>query len=280
MTDPLFLSADPTTRKLRESHVPPRLSDVALTAKIQAHVPDVPADVVSSPHIPRLLAWVQGTPLPDTRDGDLVIEYIAGQRFFDNFAGGLSAEWVEQVSDGAWAVVDDPTASNGKALKLTGASSTPRVLDFTPAATGIGAPEQIEILSRVKGMYTTSSSNTAIGARMSGAPGAVSGVTLAAYQNVLRLVRFTNGAQAQSSAEFTAPAGSWINLRLRVDGTNVMAKGWVDGDPEPEEWMITATTDLAPGGWTGLYGFLAVEQTWDYVSIATGSLSALPEAEA
>lgn len=41
MTNPLFISADPVTKKLRESHLPARLSDDALTQKIAATTPDL-----------------------------------------------------------------------------------------------------------------------------------------------------------------------------------------------------------------------------------------------
>jgi hypothetical protein len=59
-----------------------------------------------------------------------------------------------------------------------------------------------------------------------------------------RLLANTNDTQIP--ALWTGAAGTWRLMRIKVSGTQVQVRGWVQGDAEPGTWAITHTLAATP----------------------------------
>lgn len=66
---------------------------------------------------------------------------------------------------------------------------------------------------------------------------------------VLKVVSGTFSAIGSSPG--SVQADQWYWLRMRVEGTSIKAKRWVDGDSEPGMWNIDETDASLSSGWIG-----------------------------
>lgn len=66
---------------------------------------------------------------------------------------------------------------------------------------------------------------------------------------VMKIVSGTFGAIGSSS--MSVQDSRWYWLRMRVEGTSIKAKCWVDGDSEPGAWGIDETDASLSSGWIG-----------------------------
>ena len=86
----------------------------------------------------------------------------------------------------------------------------------------------------------------------------------------LVLYRITTGYPlALASTPFPWAAKRWYLARFRVNGTNLKAKVWADGDAEPGAWMLeTADATWASGG-VGLWSGYVPNNAYDFINVAT-----------
>jgi hypothetical protein len=86
----------------------------------------------------------------------------------------------------------------------------------------------------------------------------------------------TETVLATASTTMTNVAGQAYKIRLRVEGSTIMARAWRTQDAEPGGWQVTATdTDLPNAGSVGVRTFISTTNTntlpvvvpWDDFSI-------------
>ncbi|MCX4572293.1 poly-gamma-glutamate hydrolase family protein [Streptomyces sp. NBC_01571] len=62
--------------------------------------------------------------------------------------------------------------------------------------------------------------------------------------------------------QFTHAAGRMFRLRLKITGSTLNAKMWLDGSPEPDGWSVTTTdTSLSAAGAVGMRSLLSSANT-------------------
>ncbi|MDO5374229.1 MAG: hypothetical protein Q4F10_12315 [Corynebacterium glutamicum] len=285
MTNPLFLSADPSTKKLRESHVPPRLTDAALSAKIAASVGNVTPDgVITSADFSTIK--ITNDPMEEAPVGTLLFYMPLPETIFTNFSGlpigeapgGWTTRW---ATNRMWRIIEDATASNGVALECSSAAGTAglqwdvidRILD--------GATDG-EIIWKWK------TSNLVVPARAftcgSGEPAAPT-MFHGAMRNSssFSLGKFVDGVHTSSVGTTKAvtdfSANTWYISRMRKSGTTLQARTWIATDTEPGSWEMEVTDSaLSQSGWWGLLSHVAAgataTHTYDWVGFAAGDNTA------
>lgn len=109
------------------------------------------------------------------------------------------------------------------------------------------------------------------------------GVTTTSYyvdvQNTsLRINRYSPSAGFNNLASASFPgyqADTPYHVVLRREGTNLMAKIWPLGQPEPAGWMVQTTNTVLDRGWVGIGHFgTTTYNDWLWFSVATGGRSA------
>jgi hypothetical protein len=70
--------------------------------------------------------------------------------------------------------------------------------------------------------------------------------------NLILLKNMAGMATRLGAVPFKAIARVAYTLRFRVSGTSLSAKAWQTGNPEPANWMVTATDTSFQGGFGGL----------------------------
>jgi hypothetical protein len=144
----------------------------------------------------------------------------------------LSDRW--RTHDGTWTVVDGT-------LQLAGDGTGRRIIlrrhregDFTASVRvklGDGGYDQGSLMFNVLNgsyyylLFFGQSSN-------------------AAYNNKLAIAKSTNGTPATSplaSTPLVAAPDTWYTLSMAYTAGRIEAKAWADGDPEPEDWQVSAT---------------------------------------
>jgi hypothetical protein len=75
-----------------------------------------------------------------------------------------------------------------------------------------------------------------------------------------------------SSAPVTVNTNVWVWIKLRVNGTSIKSKAWLDGGTEPATWTTDNTdSDVSAAGWVGIFSFSSVGDPYDigYFAVAT-----------
>src|SRR5690606_8557258 len=119
----------------------------------------------------------------------------------------------------------------------------------------------------MKGRFRNGSSGfKGIVLRAHGGPNSTNWVGLMLRAQTLEINREQNGSfQIVTSVAFSPEADVDYWFRFRVEGNQYYGKVWRAGDPEPADWMITATVAHPPFGWPGLYAASsALEYRFDY----------------
>lgn len=285
MTNPLFLSADPDTKKLRESHVPARLTDAMLSAKIAAAVGTVTPDgAVTSTDFTHIK--LSHDPTEEAPAGTVIFYLPPPVTLFTTFSGlpvgetpsGWTPRW---ATSRMWKVVEDPTASGGVALECASASGTSG-LQWDAVSTILGSGTDGELVWKWR------TGNLVVPARgfMAGSGDATSPTMFhGAMRNisVASLGKFVDGEHTVTIGnQKTLPgleAATWYISRMRKTGSLLQARTWRADEIEPVEWQMEATDDAISGtGWWGLLSHVAAganaTHTYDWVGFALGDRTA------
>lgn len=240
----------------------------------------VPAGVVTSETIGRIVLVREGDPLPPLAQGDIVVRHARpGATYFTDFAdtavGQIPAGWTDRWNTGAgWTVVEDATASAGKALKGTAANE--RLLSWD-AINADPDRAEVEVLTRIKGLGTWVSHAVAL--RASGAAASKRGYRGGAQFNTHAGIYkyIANTAGAIGSTPYTLTVNVWHLIRFRAEGDQIKLKMWRDGQPEPAAWTIQATNaEITEAGWVGaLVTSGNGDHVFDWFAVATGGRTAV-----
>lgn len=197
-----------------------------------------------------------------------------------------SARWV--TSNSTWAVRADSGAAGGKRLEHTATADAQRLLSWDVIDADSGRAD-VEVLAKFRSTYSSTTQRELIHliARASGAAGDETGYrvnlsrstsTLASNRRI-RLQKLVNGTITDLAQVNDLPyeANKWYWLRFRVNGTNLQARFWAEGETEPAGWTVTATDgDITAAGWAGVGRFSQNNIVdWDYVNIATAGDTAV-----
>ena len=152
-------------------------------------------------------------------------------------------------------------SSSGETYTLTGASATASILNNegviaanggsdTHAQPGSTTANNMGLQCRIA--IGASSDNAGIEARYASA-GGTSSYRLE-WLGALALIRTISGAQTTlASSAFPMTPGLFYQFKLWVIGTGLFGKVWLDGTPEPANWMLSWTdASLTSGGWAVL----------------------------
>jgi hypothetical protein len=167
-------------------------------------------------------------------------QYITS--FENDIIGQPPADWTKVGAQAAslTPVIDNLRAGsdNGKILHIeTSSTSAQRALVWDTA----GDHHDVEILARVYGELNGSYTDSAgIMSRMD--PATVKGVSLVLTNQSTRYVRVADSVGPLGTISWVWPYGAWIWLRLKVEGLNVKAKAWQDGQQEPVAWQWEGVT--------------------------------------
>lgn len=268
---PLLLSADPDTKRLRENHVPVRLSDAALTTKILAEGGGVvPDGVVTSP---------QGVSLEITNDPDhigednaIVFLYETWQHFADLSTDGLTKLTPRLEPSTRW-TSEDGFVRHAKGTVLRTAQ-TIDALDEQDDRVDVEIA--VKMKSPTQGEYFTLPS---VVVRASGeGRDSASLIYFTVHPTKAVLGRYVNGEPIEGRRVVNFPdrgTDAWTWVRLRVIGNRAQARFWEDGETEPDTWLIEDTItepELLGPGWVGL--FSAGIATADYAAIGVANSGA------
>jgi len=183
-------------------------------------------------------------------------------QYFTDFSGetlgsipaGWSTRWA--AGSGTFLVVEDETATGGKALHAQDSNNS-QVKGLTlDAADGDAGVENSELVMRWKGVSGFSLLILGVFARGSGSAHSSANYYCAQMGTGAqrRIGKRINGAPTTiQSAAFSHVLETWYWMRLRVSGTTIQVKHWTDGETEPEAWTFTSTeTELTGAGWVGI----------------------------
>src|SRR5690606_7951569 len=81
--------------------------------------------------------------------------------------------------------------------------------------------------------------------------------------------KLLNGSTSTlGSTAFSFSTEVWYWLRLRCEGTDIKAKVWEDGDPEPG-WMIEETDSDISSGYAGVENITS-GMAYQFIGVGTG----------
>ena len=184
----------------------------------------------------------------------------SGTTWFTNFSlatvGTTAPDLMKVRSNHRWdfnlIVRADPSAPGGKVLKLEGPNPTVNGSSRPHAWLQVPAANEQEIVVRLR---TADTVYAAGGAYLSGSVNSLNlpseyGARFA--RSRFSMWNYKNGSF--NSVEVLAPEwvpGQWMWIRLRMTSTQVMARYWVDGQPEPASWRFTQARNFGANGGSG-----------------------------
>lgn len=180
-----------------------------------------------------------------------------------------TARWV--TTNATWLATTVASTDGGKVLRKTSTTNVRRLLSWD-AVDGDANRADCEILARIR----TSSANAdqiRLHLRGSGAAASETAYGLAlGSTTTLTLHKYVAGVSTNlSTGTYNYSVNTWYHIRFRVNGTTLSAKVWLDTEPEPSAWTLTATDSaISAAGWVGVGNFdSGGTLDVDYLSIGT-----------
>ena len=189
--------------------------------------------------------------------------------FSEDAPGEAPADWSQVWHSSRWEVVDSP-----RLLRHTVEGSNSRralVWDEPGIVSG-----DVEVRTAVR--FLSAATFFQLPILISGEAGSENAYYLDVRRSdgELRLNRYLNGAfTTLARASFKAEVGKWYHLRFRREGAELLARVWLEGEPEPEQWQIRHQDTSLLVGAVGVAGFNEGSvNDWAFFSVGTGGESA------
>lgn len=189
--------------------------------------------------------------------------------FSEDAPGEAPADWSQVWHSSRWEVVDSP-----RLLRHTVEGSNSRralVWDEPGIVSG-----DVEVRTAVR--FLSAATFFQLPILISGEAGSENAYYLDVRRSdgMLRLNRYLNGAfTTLARASFKAEVGKWYHLRFRREGAELLARVWLEGEPEPEQWQIRHQDTSLLTGAVGVAGFHEGSvNDWAFFSVGTGGESA------
>ena len=234
------------------------------------------ASATKSPTVRRIL--VSPNPEEPLSEGDLLLVYQQAEAtYYTDFADGTIGSppegWTDRWNATAWAITEDATSTSGKVLYHP---SGPR--SFLSWDETYGTDTEALVKARCLTSDPAQTLTGGVMVRGGGTDATATGYALLILsETAARLGKYDGGTfSLLGTAAFAVPATSRYWLRLRAVGDQVMGKAWLDGDPEPAEWLLTATdTAISGPGYAGVVsGVTNSESSYDLVGVGLNGATA------
>lgn len=270
------MSLQPPERRLvTEATLPDYIADIPAVADEVAQAVER-RELVQAASVRRIVA--SDDPNEPLEDGDLLLVYSPPFTAFTDFSGVILADdFTEVYTDGAWRILTGQAGATGGALlQATDAATTRRGLAWD-LLTGRPDTADVEVVTRVR-VSPSGGIQSAVMVRGSGAAGAETCYVAVVMADTLRIYRIVGGTSqlAASAVPFPQPGTpNFYWIRLRAFGSQIQAKAWNDGSPEPAGWMVTAVDTAITGpGWVGAYASQGQTQSWDLLGVGLDGAAA------
>ena len=264
-----------------ESMIDPKLGRAEADATY-AKKGDLPAGAVTSGQVVRIVAVLEGEPVPALAEGDLVVQYrLPGSIYYKDFSGdtaGVSPNLspptnMTQLLSGVANVREFSTGTGGKVLITPSSGTTAYALT---EAQGDAFYEDAEFLVRWR---TETSHGLNVFFNVDAASDSFYRIGYIAT-GAVRWTTRRNGVNA-STPEVSIPVlpnNTWCMMRARMAGGVISGKVWVETDPEPTDWQYSrALADFPPLLPAGPHGVGSVDTQIriDNITHATGGTVAV-----
>ena len=199
-----------------------------------------------------------------------------GLQFTGGTAWTLPAGWsaTSAPSGVTWRVAADLTVPDGRAMRSVVTTTGRHILRHDDVPDTVAAQE---VLVKLR-MADADGRGPGVALRhtMNGSSESAYVVYLRPNTGQLEINRFLNGGWLfLDEAPFPNAPGTWYWLRFRAEGTQLSAKAWADGDPEPAGWTATATDTGIGAGSVGLYSYEPNTVDYDLFAYAAGGATAV-----
>lgn len=177
-------------------------------------------------------------------------------------------------------------ATDGEVWTLSGGTATLSIASNTGVVTGSASG----VVWAQLGSATCTDSETLVRVSCTSATNTIAGILLRDGDTGMRYYCFLQGAGASGSFQINSQSGSTVAtvvtapvtivsggfawIRVRVIGSNFLAKTWAYGTDEPTSWTLTGT-DVTYAG-AGTFGLVAYAAGTDTVTFDHFSVRALP----
>jgi len=188
----------------------------------------------------------------------------------DAAPSGWTARWT--TTNSTWAI-RSKTGIPFQVLEHTASSTGARRLLSWDSLDSDADRANVEVLALIRSNSTVSLQNNVL-VRGAGAAGSETAYGLVTNNTAFHLNKWVSGTSTQLGSTLSTPAftaGTWYWVRLRVNGTAIKAKVWLDGTAEPASWSSEVTDSaVAAAGWVGVGAFQASGiRDFGYVAIGT-----------
>lgn len=209
-------------------------------------------------------------------------------QYFTDFSeyttGSQPDDWSPfYASDGVWTVVEDATALGGKALRGEDQSTSGLRGLLWDDVNSDPARANVEAVIRYKLNSHDSTALVFLLVRGSGSWHTTDASYYAGAQalNKRRIVKRVSGAPTTlEEVSYTLSTGVWAWMRVRVAGSSLTVKHWLDSESEPSAWTFESTqSELSDAGFVGIAIGAGISTpktiaTFDVFGVGTGGDSA------
>lgn len=182
-------------------------------------------------------------------------------QYFTDFSeyttGSQPDDWSPfYASDGAWTVVEDATALGGKALRGEDQSTSGLRGLLWDDVNSDPARANVEAVIRYKLNSASATALVFLLVRGSGSWHTTDASYYAGSQalNKRRIVKRVSGAATTlEEVSYALSTGVWAWMRVRVAGSSLTVKHWLDSESEPSAWTFESTqSELSDAGFVGI----------------------------
>ena len=203
-------------------------------------------------------------------------------QFSTNFSGYTTgdapSDWTSRWNAISATVEEVAETEGGKVLRFVAATDTRRALSWD----AVGSASDVETLTKFR-ILDASVVRTVWPARIRGGGEAGSESSYDAYFSTggsgggHRLHKYVSGASTNLTSNLPPDLNTdWRWLRLRVNGTSLQYRTWLDGEAEPGSWDGDASDPSLTTGWVGIGQFSEGTVEFDVFTVGTDGDTAPP----
>lgn len=220
-------------------------------------------ELSTSPGIARTItdpaAWIN--------DGEIAAVISEKHRALDFSAGTTGMSFYDETGGSTWVLdaVPGPFASGGQLRNTSTDRGIALWTDFGQFGDG-----EVLVRTEVSTLGPQSQCGAVLRAQPGIAQGYIAARRLQAGESVIRIMKYgdhTSSVLTGGEAEVDSITGPHY-VRFRAEGSNLYAKCWPVGEPEPTDWQARATDESYVSGYPGV-GKLAAgyQNRWNMIQV-------------
>ncbi len=174
------------------------------------------------------------------------------------------SDWTLRGGDSSYGIVREASGQRYLDLLITNTGRNLLTWDLLDTAPGTDEID-VYVVYRRPAVSQGGEFSAQVGVRGSGSASTIEAYILGPRSTqpypgseYLRAGRYTNGGNFTilSDYETNTLSDTWYCSRIRISGTSIKMRRWLEGDPEPSTWDNETTDSVISGeGWVGLFGF-------------------------